>query len=170
MKPLELLTGPPGHPNHPPLTDATIGLYTGAAGFALLSALGISEENLAIAWWLALVAGLCVTVATALAGLVDWLRITRGTPLWRTATLHLVVMVTATIVFLVAAIIGHAGYVDREVTTGGLVLTLLGFGVMAIGGYLGGTIVYVHGMRVLGEEDKPVREAVQPDAGGGGTT
>jgi hypothetical protein len=31
MKPRELLTGLPGHPTLPPLTDATIGLYTGAA-------------------------------------------------------------------------------------------------------------------------------------------
>jgi uncharacterized membrane protein len=88
MKVRELLTGLPGHPTHPPLTDATIGLYTGAAAFAVLSAVGVSEENLAIAWWLALVAGLVVTVPTAGTGLLDWLKIGRRTPLWRTATAH----------------------------------------------------------------------------------
>ena len=37
MKPTNLVTGLPGHPTHPPLTDATIGLYTAAAAVAVLS-------------------------------------------------------------------------------------------------------------------------------------
>ena len=49
-----LLKGLPGHPLHPPLTDATIGAYTLATAFGLLSVLGISEHNTATAWWLAL--------------------------------------------------------------------------------------------------------------------
>ena len=164
MKPAELVTGLPGHPTHPPLTDAVIGLYTGAAAFGVLSAVGVSAENLAVAWWLALVAGLVVTVPTALTGLLDWLRISRGTPLWRTATAHLLAMVTATVVFLVAAIAGHGGYVDREVTGGALTLTLIGFALLTLGGWLGGTVVYVHGMRVVKENDRPMSQAVKPDA------
>jgi hypothetical protein len=61
MKLSALASGLPGHPSHPPLTDAVIGLYTGAAAFAVLSALGVAEANMAIAWWLALVVGLVVT-------------------------------------------------------------------------------------------------------------
>ena len=148
MKPGELLTGFPGHPTHPPLTDATIGLYTGAAAFAVLGAVGVSEENLAVGWWLTLVAGLIVTVPTAVTGLLDWLKISRGSALWRTATAHLVAMLTATVIFLAAAVVGHGGYVDREVTGGALTLTLTGFVLLTAGGWLGGTVVFVHGMRV----------------------
>jgi uncharacterized membrane protein len=162
MKARELLTGLPGHPTHPPLTDAVIGLYSGAAAFAVLSAVGVSEENLATAWWLALVAGLVVTVPTAGTGLLDWLKIRRGTPLWRTAIAHLLAMVTATLIFLGAALIGHGGYVEREVSTGALVLTLAGFAVLTLGGWLGGTVVYVHGMRVLNLVDEPAHHAVAP--------
>jgi uncharacterized membrane protein len=61
MKLSYLFRGLPGHPLHPPLTDATIGIYTGAAAFGVLSAVGVSEGNMATAWWLALVAGLIVT-------------------------------------------------------------------------------------------------------------
>ena len=168
MKIRELATGLPGHPTHPPLTDAAIGLYTGAAAFGVLSAVGVSESNLAIAWWLALIAGLVVTGPTAVTGFLDWLKITRGTPLGRTATAHLLAMVTATVVFLAAAIVGHGGYVDREVTGGALALTLIGFALLTLGGWLGGTIVFVHGMRIVNEEDAPASETVKPDASGPG--
>jgi uncharacterized membrane protein len=134
---------------HPPLTEVTIGLYTGATSFGVLSALGVSEVNLATAWWLALVGGLIATVPTALAGLLDWLGITRGTPLFRTATLHLVSIVTATVFFLIAAIAGHGDYVDRAVGAWPLVLTLIGFGFLTLGGWLGGAVVFTHRYRVL---------------------
>ena len=170
MKASQLVTGFPGHPTHPPLTDATIGLYTGAAAFAILSAVGVSAENLAVAWWLALVAALVVTVPTAVTGLLDWLKISRGSALWRTATAHLVAMLTATVVFLAAAVIGHGGYVEREVTAGALTLTLVGFAVLTLGGWLGGTVVFVHGMRVVNDKDVEASEAVNPAASSDGAT
>ena len=162
MKLSYLVKGLPGHPLHPPLTDAAIGIYTGATAFGVLSALGVSEGNMAKAWWLALVAGLIVTGPTALTGLVDWLGIGRGTPLWRTATLHMLSMLTATVFFLLAAVFGHGGYVDDEVTSGSLVLTLVGFALLTLGGWLGGTVVYVHGMRVLNLVEEPARRALAP--------
>jgi uncharacterized membrane protein len=157
-----LFTGLPGHPLHPPLTDATIGIYTGATGFGVLSALGVSETNTATAWWLALVLGLVVTGPTALTGFVDWLGITWGTPLWRTATVHLLSMLTATTFFLLAAIFGHGGYVDGEVGGGSLLLTLLGFAFLTLGGWFGGTVVFVHGMRVLNLVEEPAGRAAAP--------
>jgi uncharacterized membrane protein len=157
-----LVKGLPGHPLHPPLTDATIGIYTGATVFAVLSVLGVSEENMATAWWLALIVGLVVTGPTAGTGLIDWLSITWGTPLWRTATVHMLSMLTATVFFLLAAIFGHGGYVDGEVTGGSLLLTLLGFGFLTLGGWLGGTVVFVHGMRVLNLVEEPAHRAIAP--------
>ena len=157
-----LVKGLPGHPLHPPLTDATIGIYTAASVLGVLSAIGISDRNTATAWWLALVIGLIVTVPTALTGLADWLGIEWGTPLWRTATSHLLSMVTATVFFLLAAIFGHGGYVDHTVTTGSLVLTLIGFGLLSLGGWLGGSVVYVHGMRVLKLVNEPSHRAIAP--------
>jgi uncharacterized membrane protein len=164
MKLSYLIKGLPGHPLHPPLTDATIGIYTAATVFGLLSAFGLSESNTATAWWLSLVLGLIVTVPTALSGLAEWLTMTRGSPLWRTATAHLLAMVTATVFFLLAAIFGHGGYVDEEVTGGSLVLNLVGYGLLTLGGWFGGTIVFVHGMRVLNLVDEPALRASAPVA------
>jgi len=159
-----LMRGLPGHPLHPPLTDATIGIYTGATVLGVLSAIGVSDANTATAWWLTLVIGLIVTVPTALTGFVDWLAIEWGTPLWRTATIHLSAMVSATVFFLLAALVGHGGYVDRDVTSGALILTLVGFGLLTLGGWLGGTVVFVHGMRVLNLVQEPTRRAAAPVA------
>jgi uncharacterized membrane protein len=157
-----LVKGLPGHPLHPPLTDATIGIYTGATTLGVLSALGVSEANTATAWWLTLILGLVVTGPTALTGLLDWLGIRWGTPLWRTATVHMLSMLTATVFFLLAAIFGHGGYIDTEVTSGSLVLTLVGLGFLTLGGWLGGSVVFVHGMRVLNLVDEPASRAVTP--------
>ena len=162
MKLSYLVRGFPGHPLHPPLTDATIGIYTGATAFGVLSAVGVSDGNMAVAWWLALVLGLIVTAPTAATGFVDWLAIEWGSPVWRTATMHLLAMLTATVLFLVAVVVGHDGYVDHEVAGGALLLTLIGFGMLTLGGWLGGSIVFVHGMRVLDRPDEPAREAVAP--------
>jgi uncharacterized membrane protein len=157
-----LVRGLPGHPLHPPLTDATIGAYTASAALGFLGWLGVAEDRLASGWWLALVVGLVVSVPTALAGLADWLGITRGTELWKTATAHLLAMVTASVFFLLAAIFGYGGYDDGEITGGSLLLTLIGYGLLTAGGYLGGTVVFVHGMRVLNLVEEPVERAVVP--------
>jgi uncharacterized membrane protein len=157
-----LIRGLPGHPLHPPLTDATIGAYTAAAVLGFASIVGVAEKGAAHGWWLALVLGLIFTVPTALAGLADWLTISPGTPLKRTATSHLIAMVTATVFFLIAALIGHGGYTRGAVEAGPYVLTLIGFAAMTVGGWLGGAIVFVHGMRVLSLVDEAAARAVSP--------
>ncbi len=162
MKPEYLIKGQPGHPIHPPLTDATIGAYTVATVLALLSVLGVAEESAAKGWWLALVIALVISAVTAVTGLVDWLQIARGTELWKTATAHMVSMLAATVVFALAAIFGHGGYVGGEVGSGAFILTLVGFGLLTLGGWLGGTIVFVHGMRVLNLVEEPAERAASP--------
>ena len=162
MKLSYLIRGLPGHPLHPPLTDATIGAYTVSAVLGVLGALGVAEASMAKGWWLALIVGLIVSAPTALTGLVDWLTISRGSDLWRTATLHMVSMVSATVFFAFAAIWGHGGYDDGDVPGGPLALTLIGYALLTLGGWLGGTVVYVHGMRVLGLQEEPTERAVSP--------
>jgi uncharacterized membrane protein len=157
-----LWQGLPGHPLHPPLTDATIGAYTFATVAAILSKLGVADHAFAQAWWLALIVALCTTVLTALTGFADWLTITWGSEIWKTATLHALANVTAGVIFLIAVFAGHGGYVDHHVTTGAFILTLVGFATLTLGGWLGGAIVFVHGMRVLSLPEEPAQRAIAP--------
>jgi uncharacterized membrane protein len=157
-----LWRGLPGHPIHPPLTDATIGIYTFATIAALADVTGISNNAATHGWWLALLTGLIVTVPTALTGLADWLGLEWGSELWKTATLHLTAMVSATVFFGLAAIVGHSSFKRGDVSAGPFVLTLVGFGLLTLGGWLGGTVVFVHGMRVLNLVQEPAERAVSP--------
>lgn len=156
------LRGTRGHPSHPPMTDAAIGMYTLAAALAIIGAIGWIEDAAGKGMWLALLGGLIASAGAAVTGLLDWLHIERGTPLWRTATTHMAVMVTAVVLFAIAAILQYDGFHDGDVTTGGLVFALLGWVTLVAGGWLGGSLVFVHGHRVVGDELAGVRESADP--------
>ena len=95
-------------------------------------------------------------------GFADWLTITWGSPVWWTATWHMASMLTATVFFLIAALVGHSGYSHGAVETGPFILTLVGFVFLTVGGWLGGAVVFVHGMRVLSLIDEPPARAAAP--------
>ncbi len=153
-----------GHPIHPPLTDVTVGAYTFALVAATADVLGVSTNAATHAWWLALVFGLLSTLVTATTGFVDWLRIPTGTPVWRTATAHMIAMLLASGVFLAAAVGGKESFDAGNVETGPYVLTIAAFLLLTVGGWLGGSVVFVHGMRVLNLVDEPAGRAAAPVA------
>ena len=158
--------GLPGHPLHPPLTDATIGMFVLATGLAIIGKAGAIPDAAGKGCWLALVGGLAVAIPTATTGFADWVRLEWGSPPWRTATLHLTAMVSAVVLFALAAWLQYDGYRDGDVTTGGLILSVVGCVALTAGGWLGGTIVFVHGIRVLSVDDAGQAEADEaPDAG-----
>jgi uncharacterized membrane protein len=157
-----LYRGFPGHPPHPPLTDATIGTYTFATIAAVLSKVGIAEQEAAQGWTLALIVGLIISALTAITGFADWMQIARGTPLWRTATAHMIAMLIATAFFLVAIGAGYSDGMDGAVGDGAFLLTLIGFFVLTVGGWLGGAIVFTYGMRVLNLVEEPAHRSVSP--------
>ena len=157
-----LLHGTRGHPLHPPLTDAAIGMYTLAAALAVIGAFGGMEDATGKGMWLALLGGLAAGAAAAVTGLLDWLQIESGTQLRRTATVHMLVMVSATVLFLIAAIVQYDGFHDGRVVTAGLVLTLVAFVILLVGGWIGGSLVFVYGMRVVGDEESSFERAVSP--------
>jgi uncharacterized membrane protein len=156
------LRGFPGHPSHPPLTDVTIGAYTFATVAAILSKAGVAEHAFAQAWWLALIVGAASSLFTVSTGFLDWLTISSGTPLWRTATIHALTNAVASVAFVLAIVFGHDDYTGRAISTGSLVLTIVGFLLLTAGGTMGGSITYVHGMRVLNLVDEPTTRAITP--------
>ena len=157
-----LYRGTPGHPLHPPLTGVTIGTYAFATVAAVLSKVGVAESEAAQAWTLALIAGLIFSAPTAITGFADWLQISRKTPLWRTATAHMIAMLIATAFFLVAIGAGYGDGMDGAVSDGAFILTLVGFFMLSVGGWLGGAVVFTYGMRVLNLVEEPASRAASP--------
>src|SRR5215210_7993488 len=166
MKFVRTLLSAPGKPFHPPLTDASIGAYTAGVAMQVLGALGVEEEQMAHGALLAISLGLILAAPTALTGLLDWLDIPRGTPARSVATIHLWVMVGATVLFALTWLAQLDGYRNDEVRGLALGLGVAAFALLALGGNIGGANVFVYGIRVLKAEDTPPREALNPSGVG----
>lgn len=156
------IRGFPGKPLHPPLTDASIGAYTVGVAMLLAGALGLQEEQMAHGSLLAISFGLILAAPTAITGLLDWLDLPRDTPAWTTATIHLVVMVTATLLFALTWLLQRPGYNEDEVRIVALVVGLLAQLALIVGGNVGGANVFVYGIRVLKRPETPVAKALNP--------
>jgi uncharacterized membrane protein len=159
---IALVKGFPGHPSHPPLTDVSIGAYTVGTLMLVLGALDVERAQMAYGGLLAISGGLLLALPTALTGLADWLDLPHDTPARTTATVHLLVMASATVGFTLAWLLQRPGYLDGDVRTGGWLAAVGAELLLAVGGYVGGTIVFVHGHRVIGDAEVPLRQALSP--------
>jgi uncharacterized membrane protein len=163
-----LVKGWAGKPSHPPLTDASIGAYTLGVVMLALGAAGVEEEQMAHGALLAISGGLIVALPTALTGLLDWLDIPKGTPARKVATIHLFTMLTATLLFAATWACQLTGYKHDDVETTALVLGLVAEAVLAAGGYIGGSLVFVYGVRVLKRSETKPSDALTPGRAGPG--
>jgi hypothetical protein len=66
------------------------------------------------------------------------------------------------VLFALTWLAQRPGYNDEEIRTLGLILGLVAEATLAAGGFLGGTIVFVYGKRVLKRPETPVADAVIP--------
>ncbi len=155
------LRGWAGKPFHPPLTDVPVGAYVLAAAFDVISFLGREQEwarDFYRAATFTLVGGAVTAVLAALTGFWDWLRSTpKGTQARRTVNAHAWTMVSATVLVLVAIALRMLAY-DGDSHTGAvaLVLSLLVAVLTALGGSIGGSLVYDYGFNVETSGDHPV--------------
>lgn len=158
---MSLVKGFAGKPSHAPLTDVSVGAYTIGVAMLVAGALGFEQEATAKGALLAISGGLIVAVPTSLTGLLDYLDLSKGSAARKLGLYHLLVMVTATALFAATWLAQRPGYVDGEVTTLGLILGVAAFGLLVIGGTLGGALAYVYGVRVV-KQDVPLDDALIP--------
>ncbi len=156
------MKGSPGKPLHPPLTDASIGAYTLGVAALIAGAAGLQPPQMAHTALIAISLGLLLAAPTAITGLLDWIDIPRDTPARTTATIHLVVMVATTVLFLLTWLAQRPGYNDDEVRTLALVLGIVAETSLIVGGNVGGANVFVYGIRVLKRPETPVAKALNP--------
>lgn len=155
------LRGWAGKPLHPPLTDVPVGAYVLAAAFDVISFLGADASwarELYRAGTFVLAGGLLVAVFAAITGVADWLSSTsKGTQAWRTANAHAITMVVVTVLVIVEVVLRVSVHGDAAATPGlVLALTLAVAGLTALGGTIGGSLVYDYGFNVETAGDSPV--------------
>ena len=139
-----------GHPLHPALVHLPTGLWPAALLFDVLSRAGVGRGTAMVLTSFACIAGgLLAVLAAVPTGLADWSDVKREKPAWRIALYHLILNVIVTAIFGVNLWLrwDDVGRADA-VSTGQLLLSLLGVGVLAVSGYLGGRLAYEHGIGV----------------------
>ncbi|MBV8982596.1 MAG: DUF2231 domain-containing protein [Acidimicrobiia bacterium] len=157
------LRGFAGKPFHPPLTDVPIGAYSVVAGLDVLSKIlhgghPIAAAQLYKAGTFTMWGGAIVSLATALTGFWDWWKASEaGTQARRTINAHAWTMITATVLVIVDLVMRTWMYDNAAVTPGRvLVVSLVIFGLITVGGTLGGELTYDYGFNVETAGDSPV--------------
>jgi uncharacterized membrane protein len=175
------LRGFAGKPFHPPLTDIPVAAYVFAAAFDLISFLTrykgpITSEQLGAAaessvshdFFVSathvIIAGLIVSVPTALTGFWDWLKSTpKHTQARRTANWHMAVMFTVTAIVIVDVILRLSGWENGETRPVVLILSVLAGGLVSFGSLYGGSLIYDYGFNVETSGDHPVWHESEKD-------
>jgi nitrite reductase/ring-hydroxylating ferredoxin subunit len=124
-----------GHPVHAAVTDVPIGLFTGVILLDLLDQRAAADA--------VLVLGLLTMIAAAVVGLADYTD-TDGTARLR-ATVHGTLMVITLVVYLLSLALRAGNPTDRTVP---VVVSLLAYGLITAGAYVGGDVVYALGNMV----------------------
>lgn len=161
------LRGMAGKPLHPPLTDIPVGAYTLAAAFDVISVLTNGElaRDLYRAGTFVLIGGGVVSLLAAATGVADWVGSTpRRTQAWRTVNAHALVMTTLTVLVLALIALRVTTYADEPATPLLiLVLSVLAATLTAVGGAIGGSLVYDYGFNVETATDSPVWHESETD-------
>lgn len=145
-----------GHPVHAILTDFPMTCFMLAFLWNIVAILSNRQPWYAMTFWTMLV-GLIMVLPTALIGFLDYTKVLeRKHPGRGTATFHLIFNVAATFFFLLSLVFrGGPGLLLAPARVWTFVLALIGVGLLGFGGYLGGHLVYHHGIGIDPDDDQP---------------
>jgi uncharacterized membrane protein len=133
-----------GHPVHPMLVHFPIVFWTCAVGADVggLLSNALPFSDLAFG---ALALGCLGGLLALITGVLDFADLPKDSPGRDTAVSHLITMCSAWLLFLVA--LAMRGYPPQSPTPlAAVVITAAGFAVMVVGAWMGGRLVYEHGI------------------------
>jgi len=145
------LAGPYGHPFHPILVTIPIGTWVASFVFDIIGYAVKDPTPWELGAQALILIGVIGAVLAAIFGLIDFSGIPSGTPAKKTAVTHLVLNLSAVVLFLINYIV-RANSDHQQVNTVGFVLTIIGLIGVAISGWLGGKLAYRYGVRVAAED------------------
>ena len=145
------------HPIHPMLVAIPIGLWLFSLVCDLVFRFGSTNPNWEIVAKYTLVAGIVGALIAALPGFIDMLSL--PWPLKRVALLHMAINLTVVALYIVNAWLRRRGVSDAAIW-----LSVISVAMLAVSGWLGGKLVYVHGVAVE-PEAAPANSTRQPRYG-----
>lgn len=137
------------HPLHPIFVHIPVGLWPAALLFDLLSYGGIGGNALVQLSFCCIAFGLLVSSLAVVTGFIDWLEIKQEKPAWKIGVYHMAI--NGLVIVLFAANLGlRIGTFRQDSTVGPVPLTLSAVAVLflVVSTYLGGMMVYDHGISV----------------------
>lgn len=148
-----------GHPLHPAVVHLPIALWLGALVFDVLTLAGVGGNHLVRTSYWGIFLGLASLAIVVPAGIAEWTQIKRERPAWTLALWHMILNVTVAAVLAVSLYFrsGDAYYADR-VPMMAFLLNLAANGVLMVSGYIGGRMVYHHGVGVARLSKKKWRD------------
>jgi uncharacterized membrane protein len=142
-----------GHPLHPALVALPIGLFVWTFICDIIyMATSLDTLWYEIAFWTG-IAAIVTGLLAALPGFGDYFTLAQHTDARGIATAHMLLNLITVLLFLIAAIL----MANLAAATGGrlmavFVLHLLGVGLLALSGWLGGEMVYRHHLATIPED------------------
>ena len=145
-----------GHPIHPMLIPYPFALLTSAAAFDVAACVSGRDDWSQTAGHLTRI-GLGSALLAAIPGMVDYFgSVPSGSTARRTATQHALSNVSALVCFALADSTRREG---GRLPQSGLTLAVLGTGLLSLGGWLGGELVYHEHIAVVDDHETPHLEA-----------
>jgi uncharacterized membrane protein len=162
-RPASPLAGSYGHPIHPILVTVPIGAWLCSLVFDIAShVVDDGADGYSDGAELLVAIGLIGAVLAAIWGLVDYVRIPRGTPAFRVGTTHLVLNLVVVALFAASWIVRRSAD-DGATETVPIVLSVVALVLLSASGWLGGKLAYRYGVRVVDDAtqdagfERPVR-------------
>jgi uncharacterized membrane protein len=151
-----------GHPLHPVFVHIPLGLWPAALVLDLVTFLGTGSNMLVRLSFFAIVGGLVAAIPAVPTGVMDWGEIKKERPAWRLGLYHMMLNLLAIILWAVNFGVRIGTF--REATVAGgaeLSLSVLGTLVLCLSAYLGGLMVFDHGVGVARMSKEKWRQIAQ---------
>lgn len=135
-----------GHPIHPALAHLPIGLWFAAV---LWDFIGWWRSTEALWWQMSywcLALGLLAALPTIATGLIEFFALREDETVIKAATAHMMAMAAAAAIFGASWVLRAKAGAANAPTEWGFALDLAGAAVLTLGGWLGGSLVYRHGI------------------------
>ena len=151
-----------GHPLHPALVHLPTALWPAALLFDLLSRARAGGPIPFQISYYAILTGLVVALVAALAGLADWADIKPENPAKKIGLTHMLLNLTVVGLFTLNLFLRAQLPPNTDPVPWTLIaLTLVGNLILLISGYLGGLMVYSHGISVARHSKDRLRQRAE---------